>query len=172
MDRERVVVAEVLRPRGNRGEVLAKSLSDVPGRLQELKRAHAKLVDGGDVPVEIANAWVHDGNWVLQFAGVDSIGAAERFRGADLWVPQEERGSLPAGEFFESDLIGCSVVDAASGNELGPLESWQASGGPPLMQLTVNGREVLIPFVPAICREVDLTARTIRVELPEGLLEL
>jgi ribosomal 30S subunit maturation factor RimM len=40
------------------------------------------------------------------------------------------------------------------------------------MQMKVGGREVLIPFVPAICREVDLAARTIRVELPEGLLEL
>ncbi len=172
MDRERVVVAEILRPRGNRGEVLAIGQSDVPGRLEQLKRAQARLANGGNVPVEIAEAWVHAGDWVLKFAGVDSIDEAERFRGADLWIPIEDRGRLPAGEFFESDLIGCSLVDAASGAELGKLEKWQSCGGPPLMQIAIHGREVLIPFVPAICREVDLTARTIRVELPDGLLEL
>ncbi len=165
-------MAEVLRPRGNRGEVVVRSQTDVPGRLQELKRAQAKLADGADVLVEIAEAWVHDGDWVWKFAGVDSIGEAERFRGAEIWVPVEERGTLPEGEFFESDLIGCSVVDAATGADVGSVEGWQACGGPPLMQVTVNGREVLIPFVPAICREVDLAARTIRVELPQGLLDL
>jgi 16S rRNA processing protein RimM len=172
MDRTRVVVAEVLRPRGNRGELLVRSQTDVPGRIEQLKRAQARLADGVDVPVEMERAWMHDGEWVLKFAGVDSIDAAERFRGADLWVAAEERGQLPDGEFFESDLIGCAVVDAASGTELGKVEGWQGSGGQPLMQMKVDGREVLIPFVPAICREVDVAARTIRVELPEGLLGL
>ena len=173
----RVTVAEILRPRGNRGEVLAKSQTDVPGRLEGLKRAQARLADGCDVSVEITDAWVHDGDWVLKFAGVDSITQAERFRGADVWIPAEERGTLPAGEFFESDLIGCVLLDSATGSELGRVEGWQAGGdrmqvGPPLLQLTVAGREVLIPFVPAICREVDLEARAIRVELPPGLLDL
>ena len=172
-----MVLAEVLRPRGNRGEVLIHSHSDVPGRFEQLKTAQARLPDGSDVPVEIENAWVHDGEWVLKFAGVDSISAAERFRGADLWIPAEQRGTLPEGEFFESDLIGCRLVDMHTGAELGSVEGWQACAdpmrvGPPLIQLTVDGREVLIPFVPAICREIDLAARTIRVELPEGLLDL
>ena len=166
------MIAEVLRPRGNRGEVLIKSLSDVPGRFEQLKCAQARLSDGRDVPVEVAAAWVHDGHWVLKFAGVDSIAAAERFRGAEIWVPFEQRGRLPEGHFFESDLIGCALVDAATGSELGKLEAWRQCGGPPLMQSTMSGREVLIPFVPAICREIDLAARTIRVELPAGLLEL
>lgn len=172
MSPDRVVVAEILRPRGNRGEVLIKSLSDVPGRFEQLKRALARLADGRDVPIEVADAWVHDGAWVLKLGGVDSLSAAERFRGAEIWVPPQERGRLPEGEFFASDLIGCAVTDAATGSELGRLEDWRQCGGPPLMQVIINGREVLIPFVPAICREIDLTARTIRVELPQGLLDL
>jgi 16S rRNA processing protein RimM len=172
MDRARVVVAEVLRPRGNRGELLIRSQTDVPGRFERLKRAQARLVDGRDVPVEIERVWAHDGAWVLKLAGVNAIGDAERFRGADLWVPVEARGELPQGEFFESDLIGCVVVDAARGTELGRVEGWQACGGPPLMQVRVDAREVLIPFVPAICREVNLEARRICVELPDGLLDL
>ena len=172
-----MVVAAILRPRGNRGEVLVKSQTDVPGRLPELKRAQARLANGVDVPVEITEAWIHAGDWVLKFAGVDSIAQAEPFRGADVWIPAQERGTLPEGEFFESDLLGCVLVDAATGAELGKLEGWQASAdrlqvGPPLMQSTIEGREVLIPFVPAICREIDLAARAIRVELPKGLLDL
>jgi ribosomal 30S subunit maturation factor RimM len=39
------------------------------------------------------------------------------------------------------------------------------------MELTVDARPVLIPFVNSLC-QVDLTARTIRVDVPEGLLDL
>jgi ribosomal 30S subunit maturation factor RimM len=54
---------------------------------------------------------------------------------------------------------------------LGVVEQVQQFGGPPLLGLTYEGREVLIPFVPAMCA-VDLAAGVIRVTLPEGLLEL
>jgi 16S rRNA processing protein RimM len=172
MDGERVVVAEVLRPRGNRGEVLAKSQSDVPGRLENLKRAVARLADGSEIPIEITEAWPHRGDWVLKFAGVDSISAAERFRKADLWLSLPDRGTLPEGEFFQADLIGCAIMDAATNKCLGAVAGWQQYGGPPLMEVSVEGREVLIPFVSSICRHVDLAARTITVELPEGLLDL
>ena len=171
MDRDRVVVAEILRPRGNRGEVAARSLSDVPGRLEQLKSAQVRLRDGSDVAVEIEEAWAHKGDWVLKFVGVDSINAAERFGGSDLWLAAADRGTLPEGEFFQSDLVGCAVVDSASGKQLGVVGGWQQYGGPPLMEVQIDGREVLIPFVSAEC-QVDLAGRTIGMNCPEGLLDL
>jgi 16S rRNA processing protein RimM len=171
VDRERVVIAELFRPRGIRGELIARSQTDIPGRLENLKRAHARLANGTDVPVEIEEAWEHKGDWILKFAGVNTMDAAGEFRGADLWVPLEERGELPEGGFFQSDLIGCQVVEKESGKELGVVERFQEYGGPTLMELTVDGREVLIPFVEQLC-EVDLPARVIRVDLPDGLLNL
>ena len=171
MDRERVVVAEILRPRGNRGEVIARSQTDIPGRLEALKQAHVRLAGGSDMPVEIAEAWEHKEDWVLRFAGVESINDADKFRGADLWVPAAERAALLAGDFYQSDLIGCAVIDQGTGERLGLVEGWQQYGGPPLMELQVAGREVLIPFVAAEC-QVDLAAREIRVNVPAGILEL
>ena len=171
MDSERVVIAEIMRPRGNRGELMVRSQTDVPGRLENLRRAQVRLADGSDVELDVEETWEHKGDWVVKFAGVDSINAADRFKGADVWVSRSERASLPEGDFFQSDLLGCSVIDAA-GNCLGSVEGWQRFGGPPLLEVSVNGREVLVPFVGAICRKVDLEARAITVDLPEGLLEL
>ncbi len=84
---------------------------------------------------------------MLKFAGVDSISAADRFRNSDLWVPMSDRAALPAGDYFRTDLIGCSVLDEANGEILGTVEGWQQYGGAPLLETTVEGREVLIPFV-------------------------
>jgi 16S rRNA processing protein RimM len=171
MEQGRVVIAEILRPRGNRGEVCARSQTDIPGRLQSLQKAKVRLADGSDVEVELAEAWEHKGDWVLKFSGVDSITEAERFRGADLWVPPGERGTLPEGDWFQSDLLDCAVIDCQSGSVLGKVAGWQQHGGAPLMEVEVGGREVLIPFVPAIC-QVNIAERTIVVDLPDGLLDL
>ena len=168
---ERVVVAEILRPRGNRGELVAKSQTDVPGRLETLKRAQAQLADGTDVAIEVENAWPHKGDWILKFAGVDSIDSAERFRGADLWLSPAERPALAPGEFFQSDLVGCELVDRATGKRLGVVDGWEQYGSAPLMRVTVSGHEILVPFVRDMC-DVDLPDRTVRVNLPEGLLDL
>jgi len=168
---QRVVVAEILKPRGIRGELIARSQTDIPGRLETLRHAQAHLANGEDVAVELAEAWQHKNDWVLKFAGVDSIEQANRFRGAALWVPLTERSELPSGEFFQSDLVGLPVVDAANARPLGVVEDVQQYGGPPLLVLTYEGREVLIPFVPEICN-VDLAAKVIRATLPDGLLEL
>lgn len=171
MSPERVVIAEVLRPRGIRGEVLARAQTDVPGRMEHLKTAIARLSDGSDTPVKVAAAWRHRSNWVLKFVGVESVEAAEHFRGADLWVSIADRGTLAHGDFFRSDLIGCEVFDRTTGQHLGSVGGWQQYGGPPLMEVSVLGRETLIPFVGALC-DVDLEKRTIRVNVPDGLLDL
>ena len=168
----RVVIAEILRPRGNRGELLVRSQSDVPDRLARLSNGKVRLVDGTDIQVEIKSAWEHKGDWVLKFAGVDSIDAAERFRNAEIWVDRSQRGILPEGEFFESDFIGCGVVDFESGRPVGVVTGWQRFGGPPLLEVDIEGRQALIPFVGEICREVDLDARVVRVQAPEGLFGL
>ena len=172
MDADWVVVADILRPRGNRGELLAVSQTDVPGRLETLKQATVRLSNGSQVSVQIETAWTHNGLFILKLKGVDSISAAEEFRGADLCVPVSERGNLAEGEYFQSDLLGCLLVERASGKPLGAVEGFEQCGGPPLIEVRVDGREVLIPFVPSICKEVNLAARKIFVDLPEGLLDL
>jgi 16S rRNA processing protein RimM len=174
MDRDRVVLADILRPRGNRGEVLARSQTDVPGRLETLGHANVRFADGRDSKVEVSEAWAHKGDWVLKFKGVDSIEDAERFAGAELWVPLSDRAKLPEGEYFQADLIGCTVLDEA-GNTLGTVEGWHEYGGPPLMEVRRDSnreRDVLIPFVKGIYREVDMDARRITVQVPDGLLDL
>ncbi|MDQ2712232.1 MAG: ribosome maturation factor RimM, partial [Acidobacteriota bacterium] len=135
------------------------------------KKAQVLLATGQDVAVEIEEAWAHKNEWVLKFSGVDSIESADKFREGDLWVDRAERGQLGEGEFFQSDLNGCRLIDSRTGKPVGVVEGWQEYGGPPLMEVAVEGRIALLPFVSAEC-QVDLLTRTILVNVPEGLLEL
>lgn len=78
---------------------------------------------------------------------------------------------MPEGEFYQSDLIGFSVVTRA-GETIGTLEGWKEYGGPPLLLVNSGGRELLIPFAKSICVDIDVPNRRIVVELPEGLTDL
>jgi ribosomal 30S subunit maturation factor RimM len=93
------------------------------------------------------------------------------FAALNFGCPSEERAELPSGEFFQSELVGLQVIDVPTGSRWVSWRIVQHYGGPPLLVLTYEGREVLIPFVPEICN-VDLSAKVIRATLPDGLLEL
>lgn len=158
-----VTIARLLRPRGNKGELAAIPLSD------NSERTGRVFVNGAEREVE--NVWRHGDRIVFKFRGIDSISAAEELSGAEVAIPREERATLPDGEFYQSDLVGFSIV-TRQGETVGILEGWQDYGGPPLLEVNSNGRNLLIPFAKSICVEIDVPGRRIVVELPEGLTDL
>ena len=163
-----ITVALLGKPRGNRGEVTALTFSSKPERFESLREVY---LEGGSAngPRVVESTWFHGGTLVFKFQGIDSISDAERLAGSEVRIPASQRALLEPGEFFQSDLVGCQVVDRRSGEPLGRVLGWDDSGGAGL--LVVEG-DLLIPFARSICVEIDLQARRIAVELPEGLKEL
>lgn len=161
---EWVAIAHLVRPRGNRGELAAESLTARPERFESLKSVHL-LPSERDFEVE--RVWFHQDRPIFKFTGIDSISDAEALGKQDVCVPKAERIELEPGEVFYSDLVGCEVFER--GTSLGRVADYLETGGGPIL-LEVGA--LLIPFVPAICVKVDLEAKRIEVELPEGLKEL
>ena len=160
--------------RGIRGEIQAVPFSDNAERFQSLKEV-SLFGSTDDEPLRLAveSVWVHRGRAVFKFRGVDSIPDAERLRGKEVRIPLEERPALPEGEYYQSDLVGCEVVERASGELVGQVKGWQDCGGPALLEIAgLDGKEILVPFAGSICVEIDTAARRIRVDLPEGLKDI
>jgi len=133
----------------------------------------AEEADGEQAPesLEVEHAWFHKNFVIFKFASVDSISAAQGLRGSEVQV--EESPALPAHTYFVSDLIGCRVVDLASGAELGRVRELVATGGTDLLSVRdAAGRELLIPFAQEICRRIVPDDKLIEVHLPEGLADL
>jgi 16S rRNA processing protein RimM len=168
-----VTIARIASSRGNRGEVAAESLSSFPERFKGLDQV-AVLVPGcARQTLRIESIWEHKGRLVFKFAGVDSIGDAEALAGGEIQVPAGERWQPDEGTYFQSDLVGCEVFDRAQGRVVGRVTAIEEYGGPTLLAVSVEGRPeaVLVPFARAICVEIDIAARRIVIDPPEGLLE-
>lgn len=169
-----LTLARILRPRGNRGEVLAICDTSGPERFLELGRVFVfRDGDPSGEPreMEVEDAWDHQGKLVLKFRGVDSIGEADQWRKAEVRIPEAERAPAPEGEYYHSDLVGCAVVERGSDRVIGVVVSCQEYGGPLLLEVETAdaARRILIPFAGAIVKEIDIGARRIVAELPEGL---
>ncbi|MFB3778971.1 MAG: ribosome maturation factor RimM [Bryobacteraceae bacterium] len=171
-----IAVARVVAPRGNRGEVAAVPLSDLPGRFQELREVY--LCDAGATGQQhrrfaVEEAWEHRGRIVLKLRGVETISEAERLRGCEVRIPLASRPELPAGEYYQSDLVGCELIERSSGRRVGRVKGWQQHGGPALLEVEGDGgEELLVPFARSICVEIDAPGRRVLVDLPEGLKDL
>jgi 16S rRNA processing protein RimM len=161
-----ITIALLGKTRGNRGEVTALALSSRPDRYEQLSRVY---LFGSGEPIEVESAWFHDRILVFKFHGIDTISDAERLSGVEVRVPLSERIALEPGGFFESDLVGCEIVDRRTGETLGRVTGWKDAGGSGLLE--IDG-DWLVPFARGICVDIDPASRRIAVELPEGLKDL
>jgi len=189
-------MARILRARGNKGEVAAELLTDFPERLTKLKEVFIGQAGGKNEPrrVGLKSCWLsqnHHGQIVFHFEGVNSISDAEKYRGLEVLLPFEQRVTLPAGQYFVSDLIGCSVFEDPAPTSivasspcsigeapslLGTVSDVQFPGeeisGTPLLEVETSSGEILIPLAADFCRKIDTKARRIDVVLSEGLRDL
>jgi 16S rRNA processing protein RimM len=189
-----VLVARIVRPRGNKGEVLAELFTDFPARLSSRLQIFLRQNQGEPRATGLQNFWVdrnHPEHGIFHFEGCSSIDAAEKLRGYDVLIPVADRVKLPSGKYFVSDLIGCSVFEnpvaesklssPACAMEEAPclvgtvrdvFFPGEGTAGTPLLQVETPAGELLVPLAEDICRRIDVAARRIDVTLPEGLSDL
>ncbi|HEX8720802.1 MAG TPA: ribosome maturation factor RimM [Pyrinomonadaceae bacterium] len=169
---ELVAVARVAKPRGVKGEVACDLLTDFPERFEWLEELVAVFPGGGRRRLGLEGHWFHGGRVVLKLAGYDSPEAAAALAGCELAVPESEAVELEEGEFYDWQLEGCRV-ETVEGRAVGSVREVLHTGGeaPVLVILDGGGRESLVPLAESICVEIDVAAKLIRVDAPEGLLE-
>lgn len=173
-----VWLAEIRRPQGRKGEVLASILTDFPEKFAERRHVWLLAPQGPAQPraVELVHHWMHKGSVVLHFAGVDSITDAEALRGQVVAIPRAERAALDPDTYYIGDLMGCAVVDVHGGGArpAGVIVDVDRSAGPVALLVLEHAQlgELLIPFAKSYLRRVDLEARCLEMDLPAGLLEL
>jgi 16S rRNA processing protein RimM len=165
-------VARLVKTRGLRGEVSAVLLTDDPDRFAHLRDAYLQLPERDRLKVQLEHYWFHQGRLILKFVGYDTIEQAEPLIGGVLQVSESELVELESDEFFHFQLVDCQVV-TMSGTEVGRVAKILETAGTPLLVVKDDqGRERLIPFVKTICPEVDIEAKQIRIDPPQGLLDL
>jgi len=124
----------------------------------------AVLPGGADREVRLASVREHKGRLLVRFEDAASADDAAKLAGATLFA---ERGriTLKPDEYLDRDLIGCAICDATG--TLGTVERVDHYPGSDM--LVVGGK--MIPLVEPFVTAIDIAAKRIEVDLPEGLLD-
>ena len=170
MNRDLILVGRVARAHGIKGQVIVNPETDFAE--QRFRKGESLFVGSEDAPAarQIRDVRFHQGRPVIRFEGVETMNDAEALAGAELWVEAAARDPLPDHMFYRHDLVGCDVVDRG-GRPVGTVTA--VEGAIERSYLIVQGSrgEVMIPLRVEMVT-VDLPAKRITVDPPEGLLEV
>ncbi|MCB1254626.1 MAG: ribosome maturation factor RimM [Austwickia sp.] len=112
---------------------------------------------------------VHNGTWLLAFAGYADRSAAESLRGGRLLMasPQDETDG-----WYESELVGLAVFDP-SGARVGTVTGLQIGAAQDRLEVALtDGRTGLVPFVEALVPVLDVAGGRVVIDAPDGLFDL
>lgn len=174
--RDLVILGEVTKPHGIRGEICVKSHADSPEVFVRLRSvllarpARPGLAEEKPRSARVLGQRPHKGGLIVRLAGVEDRNAAEELRGCRILVRTRDLPALAEDEVYLHQVLGLAAI-LPDGSRLGVVESADASSGQELWLIrTDHGREVLLPA--AFVAGLDLDAGVARVDPPPGLLDI
>ncbi len=164
-----LVVGEILKPWGFRGEIKIKILTDFGNRLVK----HKTLYLGEKARAfQVEHARLHSGYALVKFVGYDSDTSVAKLRGELVKIPASEAAKLKKGQYYHHQIIGLNVVTADQ-TPLGVItEILETGANDVYLVKTPQDKELLLPALKSVIKKIDLDAKTMTVELLPGLLDL
>jgi 16S rRNA processing protein RimM len=167
-DLDTVTVGQIERSFGVRGEVKVRSLSDVPGRFEALARVTLVAKNGQTMETSVTHVRRAGTGFIVGLAGITTPEDAGLWRGGLIQVPRGTVPALPAGQYYECDLVGLGV-QTEQGQPIGVLEEiWEVPGNH-VFVVRQGAKETLIPAAKEWVTAVDCEHRLMTVRLIDGM---
>ncbi|MCF0109281.1 MAG: ribosome maturation factor RimM [Erysipelotrichaceae bacterium] len=167
---ETILIGGIANTFGLKGELKIKSFTDfADDRFRPGNKLY--IEQNGEYRAVIVQTFRYHKDMVLvSFRNMQDINLVEQFKGCQIYIDKKDIPPLPEGEFYFHELKGLDVVDTDL-NPIGKVINVEETGANNVLRvLTEDRREVLIPYVPAFIRKVDMTRHHIVVQVIEGLL--
>jgi 16S rRNA processing protein RimM len=166
-----VVIAKIVKPQGNRGEVAAEIWTDFPDRFQLVKEVLLQKWQEQPQTFKLESFWFHKKRVILKFLGVDSRSMAEGLRECEVKIPESQRMPLSEGTYYQHELLDCVVKDI-QGRPLGKISEIVGTEGNYLLKVSRDTGDFLIPFAQSVLVRASIKDKELVCDLPEGLEDL
>jgi 16S rRNA processing protein RimM len=169
---DRLALGIIRKPHGVRGEASVEAWTDSLDRFEELTSVTLVSPDEKSLrSATIEGVRLHAGRALVKFAGIDSPEALRELQNWTVEIPESEGRPLGQDEVFLHDLVGLTLVDAG-GTLRGMVVDIEETAGGVLLAVEGPKGRFDVPFAADICTAIDLAAKTITVNLPDGLEDL
>jgi 16S rRNA processing protein RimM len=108
---------------------------------------------------------------LLKLDGIDDATAAETLRDCELCIPSDELAELPPDAYYQHDILGLQVYRVDE-RFVGVINEIMPTGGNDVYVIKADdGREILIPAIKNVIKQIDLVRRIMYIDPIKGLLD-
>ncbi len=154
----RLIIGEVLKPQGIRGELKIKTFTDYP---EDVKAFKTLYIDGAAYKI-LSYRVGTDGFAYVGLRGIPDRNAAELFRGKKIEGEREDAPALEEGQYYIVDIIGLSC-ETEEGEVLGVVKEVSRLSAD-VYTIEKAGKSILFPAVKGVVKKVDLTNKKLIVD--------
>ena len=168
---EMFTVGKIVNTHGVKGEVKVMPTTDDPSRFKKFKSVY--VMRKTMTTYEIETVRFHKGCVLIKFKGIDDMDAAELLRGSEIKIDRKDGVPLGKDEYYISDLYDMEVYTEEE-RFLGKIVDIIETGSNDVYVLKKADRpkDLLIPAIKQVIKNVDVAGKKMTVHLLEGLEEL
>ncbi len=168
---EYVVIGKIINIRGLKGELKVKNYSDFAK--QRYKKG-SKVIFLNENNGQSKEFVIKEHHEVAPFdfimvEGIDSVDVANLYRDWIIQVPTEELPSLDSDSYYFYQLENCQVFDEQH-QLIGTVSQIEGNPAQNYLRIKTYNKDVLVPFVKAFIKKVDIEKKEITIQKMEGLL--
>jgi len=167
----RLKVGKIVNTHSLKGEV--KVISSTDFEEERFKKGSKLLITRGNQLIRevVVQSYRNHKNFLLvKFEGIDSVEEAEKLKNLQIKIDSDEVGELEENEFYFHQIIGCEVFDENDKN-LGEIIDILTPGANDVWVIKgENGKEILIPYIEDVVKQIDITNKKVNIEVMEGLI--
>jgi len=166
---EWATIGKVVALFGLQGELKVHLLTDIPNRFAQLD---AVYLGPDHIRFSIRSVRPYKGEMILlKLEGFNDANAAEDLRNLDISIPLSQLAELPQDSYYQHDILGLHVF-TLDGSDLGNIVDIIVTGSNDVYVIkTMEGRQVLIPAIKQVIKQIDLIRHTMHIDPLPGLLD-
>ena len=167
----KVKVGKIIDAHGIKGEIAIFVFSGDVSWLPSLRSLFINKKNQLEEHVVIKKR-AHKKGFICLLEKFDNRNLAEEYKGREVWISSEFFVSEEGQSLFLNEILGFEVVEEKAGS-LGVINAFSSNGIQDLLVIEKLGNKPIeIPFVKEFVTEMDFKNKKIRMNLPEGLLEI
>ncbi len=162
-------IGQIVKTFGIKGFVKVNPFVDDISRYNDLKKVILKKGKSAE-EYEVEEVKYHKDMVLVKFKGINTVEEAEKLRNSYLEVDRQNSIPLQEGTYFIADLLGLDVI-TEEGKMLGKLDDIFNTGSNDIYSVkTEDGKQLLLPAISDVIKEINLLENKIVIHLLEGLI--
>ena len=162
-------IGQIVNTSGLKGVLKIKPFTDDIKEFSNLKTIYIKTKNGL-TEFKIEQVRYVKNMVMLKLTGIDTVEEAEKYRNLYIKILRDQEEELEEGSYYVVDILGCKV-NTDTNQELGKVvDVFQTGSNDVYVVKDEQGKQILLPAIKQVIKNVDVKNKIIIVHLLEGLV--